>query len=133
CRHSCPGILDEAAPSARGIEPIQSGCCSAARQGPQSAFGARPELQSRDYPPLAAKTPPGATAMATSIIHDLPDGRDATAALRAAAKTAINRPGRPWRGLIQGRANINIAQYITGTDNHGARYTDGVGFGTPHR
>src|SRR5690242_4832260 len=81
-----------------------------------------------DYPPLAATAPPGASPMATGIVHDLPDGRGATAALRAAAKTAVNLSGRPRRGLVQGRAHIDIAQYITGTDNHGARYTSEVRF-----
>jgi hypothetical protein len=66
--------------------------------------------------------------MATGIIHDLSDGGDTPATLRAAAETAVNFTGRPWRGLVQGRANIDIAQYITGTDNHGARYIGEVGF-----
>src|SRR5262249_48501802 len=78
------------------------------------------------YPQSAAVTPRGATSVATGIIHDLPDGRGASPALRAAAETAVNFTGRPWRGLIQGRADIDVAQYITGTDNHGARYTSEV-------
>jgi len=89
-------------------------------KGPKAVWGPiRPAISG--YPQLAAVTPRGATSTAAGIIHDLPDGRGATPALRAAAETAVNFTGRPWRGLVQGRADINVAQYITGTNNHGAR------------
>jgi hypothetical protein len=69
---------------------------------------------------------------AAGIVHDLPDRAGTTAALRGAAKTAIDfsRAARP-RLDVQGRTNIDIAEYITRTDNHGARYTTEVCFGTP--
>src|SRR5262249_8778426 len=101
---------------------------------PQSGFGARSDLQSRGYPQSAAHTPSRAAPAATSIVHDLPDGGDATAALWAAAKTTVNFSGSPRSCLDgQGRTDVEVAQYIAGTDNHGARYSSGVVLGTPHR
>ena len=80
-------------------------------------------------PRSAAKTAPWATPAATGVVHDLPDGRGTTPALRATAETAVDFSSGPRPGLdVQGRADIEVAQYITGTDNHGARHTDEVLF-----
>jgi len=80
---------------------------------------------SEKTPQSTAKARPRAAPAAAGIVHDLPDGGGATPALRAAAETTINFSSGPRPGLdVQGRADIEIAQYITGTDNHGARYTD---------
>src|SRR5262249_25116699 len=102
-----------------------------ATRAPKRFWGPIRPVMSGITPQSAAQTP-GRAAPATSIVHDLPDGGSATAALRAAAETTVNFSVGPRPGLnIQCRANINNAQYITGTDNHGARYTDeGSSIGT---
>ena len=57
---------------------------------------------------------------AKRLIHDLADGGRATAALRAAAETAINlarRAGGHLAGMTR-FTHIVVGQDVTGTNNH---------------
>jgi hypothetical protein len=61
---------------------------------------------------------------AAGIVHDLPDGGGATAALRRAAKATIHLAGGPRSSLdIQGGPHVGVAEYIAGTNNHGSPET----------
>ena len=67
----------------------------------------------------------GATAGSYSVVteclvHESADGACATAALGAAAETAIDLAGRPQRLRLDGGADILIAQHIARADDHGA-------------
>src|SRR5205814_4213683 len=54
------------------------------------------------------------------LVHDLADGAGAAAALGAAAKAAIDLPGRARTRLRRdGGADIVVAQNVTGADDHG--------------
>jgi len=53
------------------------------------------------------------------VVHDFADRAGATAALGAAAKTAINLPGRARRARPASGAYRFIADNIAGTDDHG--------------
>src|SRR5438093_2483111 len=69
---------------------------------------------------LAAATARAALP-AAGVVHDLPDGRGAAAALRRAAQATIHLAGCPRSGLdIQGGPHIGVTEYIAGTNNHGS-------------
>jgi len=75
----------------------------------------------------AAKSPGWTASPAASIVHDLPDGAGAAAALRRAAQATIHLAGSPWSGLdIQGSPHIGIGEYIARTNNHGSPETSEV-------
>src|SRR5947208_4428706 len=68
-----------------------------------------------------------ATPPAAGVVHDLPDGRGAAAALRRATQATIHLTGGPRSGLdIQGGPHIGVAEYIAGTNNHGRPGTSEV-------
>ena len=77
--------------------------------------------------PRLAATANRATLPAARIVHDLPDGGGAAAALRRAAQAAIDLAGGPRSGLdIQGGPHVGVAEYIAGTNNHGSPETSEV-------
>jgi hypothetical protein len=57
------------------------------------------------------------------LVHNAANGSSASSALGAAAEATINLAGRTWRYDITGErpADVVVAQYVTGTDNHTAR------------
>ena len=64
---------------------------------------------------------------AAGVVHDLPDGGGAAAALRRAAQATIHLAGGPWSGLdIQGGPHVGVAEYIAGTNNHESPETSEV-------
>jgi hypothetical protein len=68
-----------------------------------------------------------AAPSAASVVHDLSDGAGAAAALRRAAQATIHLASGPWPSLdIQGGPHVGVGEYIAGTNNHGARYTEGL-------
>jgi hypothetical protein len=74
-----------------------------------------------------AATADRAAPPTAGVIHDLPDGRGATAALRRAAQATIHLAGGPWSGLdIQGGPHVGVTEYIAGTNNHGSPETSEV-------
>ena len=77
--------------------------------------------------PRLAATANRATLPAAGIVHDLPDGGGAAAALRRAAQAAIDLAGGPRSGLdIQGGPHVGVAEYIAGTNNHGSPETSEI-------
>src|SRR5262245_51769286 len=55
------------------------------------------------------------------LVHDLPDGPRAPAALGAAAEAAVDLAGRARRLGHDRRAHVMVAQHVTGTNDHRRR------------
>jgi len=71
--------------------------------------------------PAAGQTP--ADAGAERLLDDPGDGSRATAAFGAATETAIDLLGIPGKlvRIVDGMADVMVAQDVTGTDNHEKR------------
>src|SRR5262249_29983561 len=82
---------------------------------------ARPKRRLSNDDLVALRTARAAAAgRRDRVVHDAADGARATAALRAAAETAIDLPGGARRLLgADHRAHVLVAQHVAGTDDHG--------------
>src|SRR5581483_12446259 len=52
------------------------------------------------------------------LVHDAPDGAGTAAALRAATEAAIDLAGRTRLLRAAGCADVLVAQYVAGADDH---------------
>jgi hypothetical protein len=63
------------------------------------------------------------------LVHDPANGAGATATLGAATEATINLSGRARRRFgLAGAANILVAQYVAGADDHAAQNGPGRNF-----
>src|SRR6185437_5110351 len=60
----------------------------------------------------------GAAGIIEGFVHDLADGAQAAAALRAAAEAAVDLRGGTRRRRSHGGAHLMVAQHVAGTDDH---------------
>src|SRR6266446_3657225 len=90
-----------------------------ARQGGLSPAGGKRRLSKADLVALATARA-AAAGRRDRVVHDAADGACATAALGAAAETAIDLPGGARRLFdADRRAHVVVAQHVAGTDDHG--------------
>jgi hypothetical protein len=95
--------LDAAAPQDKGPDEVS---------GPIN-------VNTWNLPRLAAAA--NRAAPTAGVVHDLPDGGGAAAALRRATQATIHFAGGPRPGLdIQGSPHVGVTEYIAGTNNHGS-------------
>jgi hypothetical protein len=75
-----------------------------------------------------------ATGAEQGLVHDLADRTRATAALGAAAETAIDLTGGARRGRGHGGAHFVVGQDVAGADDHRkTRQSDGSAIWLPAR
>src|SRR5688572_15851395 len=92
--------------------------CARGSRGPQ---GRRAERRGKlRLLRLGRRAPVGAAGHrgCQRLVHDLPDGTRAPAALRAATEAAVDLAGGAGSGGGYGRAHVAVTEDVTGADDH---------------